>query len=294
LPAAVRPPYPGAILQQHQPPVRPSRTTRRWHGSARARLAPPWWLRAYLLIGAAQGLAIGLTGLLDPAHVVGFPLHTTPLNTRLVASFYLAGAVGLALSSLGPNSVDARIFTAGFAVVTALLLLATLVYWSEFTAHGVPYAWIASYVVDPIVGAFALWRLGLGPPADPGTSRTSAVFGVLFLVFAPLGALLLLFPGTAVAHAPWRLTETLARVYAAIAIALALGAALSAFERRRSAVLPFALSASTLLALAGVVSLVHRDRFVPGAASWIWAATIAGGLVLLALVALRPAPREIA
>ena len=69
--------------------------------------------------------------------MVGFPLHTTPLNTRFVASFYLAGAVGLGLS--GPARLrDTRIFVAGFALVTGLLLLATLVYWSDFTADGVP------------------------------------------------------------------------------------------------------------------------------------------------------------
>jgi hypothetical protein len=178
-------------------------------------------------------------------------------------------------------------------VVTGLLLLATLVYWTEFTANGVPYPWLVSYVLDPIVGAFALRHLGLGPPAEPGTSRASWSFAALLAVFAPLGLVLLLFPGAAVAHAPWRLTETLARVYAAIAIAFALGSALAAYERRRAAVRPFALSAFTLLALVAVVSLVHRDRFAPGAASWIWAATIASGLVLLALVLLRPAPREV-
>jgi hypothetical protein len=237
-----------------------------------------------------QGLAIGLTGLLRPAHVVGFPLHTTPLNTRVVASFYLAGAVGLLLSALGPAAVDARIFVAGFVVVTAFLLLATLIYWSEFTADGVPYAWLVSYVLDPIVGVFALCWLGLGPPAEAGTSRTSGVFAALFVVFAPLGVVLLLFPGTALAHAPWRLTEILARVYAAIAIAFALGSALAAFERRRLAVRPFALAAFTLLALVAIVSLVHRDRFVEGPASWIWAGIIAGGLVLLAFAGASPAP----
>ena len=34
----------------------------------------PGWVRAYLLVGAVQGLAIALTGLARPAHVVGFPL----------------------------------------------------------------------------------------------------------------------------------------------------------------------------------------------------------------------------
>src|SRR5689334_20843241 len=113
----------------------------------------PWWLRAYLLVGAAQGLAIGVTGMADPAHVVGFPLATTPLNTRFVAAFYLAGAAGLLASAAVRSAVDARIFVAGFVAVTALLLVATVRYWSTYTAGGVPYPWVGSYVVEPVLGA---------------------------------------------------------------------------------------------------------------------------------------------
>src|SRR5690242_21939341 len=86
----------------------------------------PWWLRAYLVIGAVQGLAIGLTGLFRPAHVVGFPLATTPLNTRFVASFYLAGATGLIASAVVRRTIDTRIYVFGFPSVPALLLPATV------------------------------------------------------------------------------------------------------------------------------------------------------------------------
>ena len=205
-------------------------------GPRLAALRPvPWWLRAYLLLGTAQGLAIGLTGFFTPAHVVGFPLHTTPLNTRFVASFYLAGAVGLGLSGMARHAIDTRMFVAGFAVVTSLLLLATLMYWSDFTASGVPYPWLISYIVDPVVGAFALWSLGLARPAVPGTHRLSGIFAAILAVFGILGVTLLFFPDTAVAHWPWKLTAILARVYAAIFIAFALGAGLAALERRRQA-----------------------------------------------------------
>jgi hypothetical protein len=255
----------------------------------------PWWLRAYLLLGTAQGLAIGLTGLFTPAHVVGFPLHTTPLNTRFVASFYLAGAVGLGLSGIARHAVDARIFVAGFAAVTSLLLLATLMYWSDFRASGVPYPWLVSYLVDPVVGAAALWTLGLARPGLPGTHRLTAIFAAVLVVFGILGVVLLLVPDTAVAHWPWKLTAILARVYAAIFIAFALGAALAGLERRRAAVRPFTLSALTLVVLIALASLIHRDRFVPGAAPWIWGAALAAGITLLALASVAVLqPRAVA
>jgi hypothetical protein len=251
----------------------------------------PWWLRAYLLLGTAQGLAIGLTGFFTPADVIGFPLQTTPLNTRFVASFYLAGAVGLGLSAIARHAVDARIFVAGFAVVTSLLLLATLMYWSDFRSDGVPYPWLVSYLVDPVIGAAALWQLGLARPALRGRHRLSAIFAAVLVVFGILGVVLLVAPGTAVAHWPWKLTEILARVYAAIFLAFALGAALAAFERRREAVRPFTLSALTLVGLITLASLIHRDRFVAGAAPWIWGVGLAAGIALLALASacvLRP------
>ena len=69
----------------------------------------PGWVRAYLLVGAVQGLAIAITGLARPAHVVGFPLSETPLNTRFVACFYLAGAAGLQASAAARPAKDTRI-----------------------------------------------------------------------------------------------------------------------------------------------------------------------------------------
>jgi len=251
----------------------------------------PWWLRAYLLLGTAQGLAIGLTGLFTPAHIVGFPLHTTPLNTRFVAAFYLAGAVGLGRSGIARQAIATRSCVAGFAVVTSLLLLATLMYWSDFTADGVPYPWLVSYLVDPVVGAGALCTLGRARPALPGTHRLSAVFAAIAVVFGTLGAILLLSPDTAVAHWPWKLLAILARVYAAIFIAFGLGAALAALEQRREAVRPFTLSALTLVVLIAVASLIHRDRFVAGTAPWTWGIALAVGIAALAFASasvLRP------
>lgn len=238
----------------------------------------PWWLRAYLLLGAAQGLAIGLTGLFRPAHVVGFPLATTPLNTRFVASFYLAGAAGLIASAAARRAIDTRIFVVGFVAVTALLLGATLWYWSTYTASGVPYPWVTSYVLEPIAGAAILWHLRLRRAAEPGRHRLSLVFLAQAAVFGALGAVLAAAPGFAVRVWPWALTAVLARTYAAIFLAFALGAALAAHESRPPAVRAFALSSLVLVACTAAVSLVHRAKFDGGLSSWVWVAGLATGL----------------
>jgi hypothetical protein len=242
----------------------------------------PWWLRAYLLLGAVQGLAIGLTGLFEPAHVVGFPLATTPLNTRFVASFYMAGAAGLIASALVRRAVDTRIYVFGFVAVTSLLLLATLWYWSTYTASGVPYPWLLSYVLEPIAGVAILASLGLWRPAEPAAHRLTAVFAAEAVAFAALGAVLLAAPGTAVRVWPWALTAVLARTYSAIFLAFALGAALAAREARPQAVRPFAISSLVLVATAAVVSLVHHARFDGGVSTWLWAIALAAGVAAFA------------
>jgi hypothetical protein len=238
----------------------------------------PWWLRAYLLLGAVQGLAIGLTGLFRPARVIGFPLQTTPLNTRFVAAFYLAGATGLIASAAVRRAIDTRIYLFGFVAVTSLLLAATLWYWSTYTADGVPYPWLLSYILEPIAGVAIIAVLHLIRPARSGRHRMSGVFAAQAVVFGVLGVVLAAAPSLAVRIWPWALTAVLARTYAAIFLAFALGAVLASRESRPEAVRPFAVSSFVLVAVAAAASLVHHARFDGGPSTWAWAIGLAAGL----------------
>lgn len=253
----------------------------------------PGWVRAFLLLGAAQGLAIAITGFARPAHVVGFPLATTPLNVRFVACFYLAGAVGLLASAAAREAGDTRIYLAGFTAVTALLLAATVRYWSTYTDGGIPYPWVGSYVVEPVVGLVAIRVLSLERASRPGRHRLSAVYEIQAGTFAALGVVLAVAPGAAVRVWPWALTAVLARTYAAIFLAFALGAALGARERRARAVRPFAFSSFALVGATAVVSLVHHGKFDGGVSTYAWAAALVLGLAGLgaaAVTSLRPEP----
>ena len=244
-------------------------------------------------MGAVQGLAIAITGFASPADVVGFPLATTPLNVRFVACFYLAGAAGLLASAAAREVVDTRIYLAGFTAVTALLLCATVWYWSTYTDGGVPYPWTGSYVIEPVVGLAAIATLGLWRPARPGRHRMSPVYEAQAAGFAALGVVLAAAPDTAVRMWPWALTPVLARTYAAIFLAFALGAALASRERRPQAVRPFALSSLVLVGATAVVSLVHHAKFDGGPSTYVWAVALAAGLAGLAaavLSTLRPEP----
>jgi hypothetical protein len=239
----------------------------------------PWWLRALLLVGALEAIAIGASGLLDPQGSLFaslLPITVSPLNGRVIGAFYLAGAAGLLASLPMRRAHDMRLFVIGFGFIAGSLLIVTLAYWDEFTVDHIPYGWLASYVIEPVVAAVAVIVYGLARPAAPGPHRWTPLFVVEGVVFAVIGVVMLIAPGTAVDLWPWALTTLLARVYAPFFLGFALGALLAAWERRAAVVLPLATASLTLMLLLLVASLQHRDRFT-GAGEWVWFAGLALG-----------------
>jgi hypothetical protein len=251
-------------------------------------------LRVFLFVAAVQGFAIGLTGLIRPASILGFPLETTPLNARFVASFYLAGAIGLTLTALARRVDEMRVLTCAFTLVTLLLLAVTIAYWSEYTADGVPYPWLVSYIVDPIVGPVLIVALRLWSKEPFRRDGVGLVLLVEAAAFGGLGLFLIATPGAAIDAWPWHLTTVLARTYGAIFVALGVGALLATRERRAAALTPFLLL-SFVFAVCGLgIYAIHHSRFDDSTATAVWLAANAIGAVVFAgaLAAVRRGAAE--
>jgi hypothetical protein len=252
-------------------------------------------LRAFLFVAAVQGYAIGLTGLIRPASILGFPLETTPLNARFVASFYLAGAIGLTLTALARRVDEMRVLTSAFTLVTLLLLVVTVAYWSEYTTDGVPYPWLVSYIVDPIVGAVLIVVLRLWSHERLRRDGVGLVLLAEAAVFGGLGLLLLAAPRAAMDLWPWHLTAVLARTYGAIFVALGVGALLAARERQPPALVPF-LTLSFVFAACGLaIYAVHHSRFDGSTATVVWVAAnaLAAATFATALAAVHRRAAEV-
>src|SRR5262245_5388237 len=168
--------------------------------------APRWWLRAYLLLAAFQGLGLGITGLVLPDEIQ-VPLRMTPLNERFVAALYFAGGLGVVLAAFAPRRAEARLFVLAFGFATAIILALTLIHWGDFMADPLPHraSWIAAYVLDPllalvIVRAAGFLRLParVAHPLTPLLLVEAALTGALALV-------LLFAPALAAAYWPWAL-----------------------------------------------------------------------------------------
>ncbi|HEY7035614.1 MAG TPA: hypothetical protein VH482_30010 [Thermomicrobiales bacterium] len=283
----------------------------------------PWWLLAFLLIGAVEAIAIGASNFLapegslarsllpvaggaasyaaasdsswsvDPSYAVpalSVPAASEaarPLNGAVIGALYLAGAVGLLTSARTRRVADARIFVCGFGFIAGALLLVTFAYWGDFTADHVPYGWLVSYAVDPLVAAVAVVALGLARPAMPGRHRATPLFLAEAALLGAIGLGLLAAPGTAGDLWPWPLTGVLARVYSCFLLGFALGALLAARETRPAALRPFALASAALPILVLIASVRHLDRFRHGVREWVWFGIV--GLLAVVLTAALPA-----
>src|SRR5437868_3586866 len=190
-----------------------------------------WWIRAYLVFAAVQGIGIGLTGLLAPAEMQ-IPLRISPLNARFVAALYVAGGVGVLWAAFARRRTETRLFVLGFGLATGLILILTILHWSDFMADPLPHrpVWIFDYVIDPLVALLIVPAAGLWPQRTGARHRLTPVFIVEAGVFGILGLGLLFVPEPIVAAWPWALPPLLGQLYGCFFLTFAVGAALAARE----------------------------------------------------------------
>ena len=242
------------------------------------------WIRAYLLFAAVQGLGIGLTGLILPPEMQ-IPLRISPLNTRFVASLYAAGGVGVLLAAFARRRSEARLFVIGFAVATGLILVLTVLHWSDFMADPLPHraVWIFVYVVDPLVALVMVPLAGLWPPTNGKRHALTRLLMVQAVLFGLLGLVLLFKPDLASAYWPWTLPPLLGQLYACFILTFAIGAALGARETSPRAIRDFLLASLGLTVLVLVASALHLDRFKPELVTIIWFGAFGLGAIAFAV-----------
>src|SRR3954453_4884452 len=160
----------------------------------------PWWIRAFLIFAAIQGFGIGLTGLFVPPEMQ-IPLRISPLNTRFVAALYVAGGVGVLWGAFRARSkAEARLFVLAFGLATGMILVVTLLHWTDFMGDPLPHrpVWIFVYVADSLLALLIVPLAGLWPPRFVPTADAPLPLTLLLrveaAVFGVLGLALLFLP----------------------------------------------------------------------------------------------------
>lgn len=241
----------------------------------------PWWLRVYLLIGAFQAGALGVTGLLSPA-AIQVPLRMSPLNARFVAALYLTSALAIFIPALGRSLRDAWLFAVGFTVGAVVITFEILLRWGDYMAAGLPHrpAFFGVYIVDLALAAYVIPAAGFLTIPSRQWHRLSGLFLAESITLAVAGVGLLMAP-RALAHIwPWTLPPVLSQLYAAFFLALALGAFLVSGESRPIPIRTFSFTSMMLTLLVLIASLLHLPKFKSGPETWVWFATFSIGLIL--------------
>jgi hypothetical protein len=200
------------------------------------------------------------------------PLRISPLNSRFVAALYLGGGVGVLLAAFSRRRSEARLFVFGFGLVTGLILVLTLLHWSDFMADPLPHrpVWMFDYVVDPLLAVVLVVFAHMLPAARSVRHALTPLLIAEAVVFGALGLLLLLLPDMAAALWPWALPPLLGQLYSCFVLTFAVGAGLAARESSPRAVRDFLIASLALAVLVLCVSVLHFDRFKSEPVTAVW------------------------
>ena len=222
-----------------------------------------------------------------------------PLAAAFLGGGYWASVSIEALAGRQAVWANARIAVPTVFVFTVLTLAASLMHLNQFHlgsqfAAGtriVTWAWLAVYVLVPVLMLIVLVVQARTPGADPPRSAplpgwllaTLAVQAVVLLGF---GVALFAAPEQAASLWPWKLTPLLAQATGAWLISLGVAAGHSLLERDARRMLPAAVG-SILLALLQVIALArYPHRFDWGSASGTIYLVFLGALLLTGVAAL--------
>jgi hypothetical protein len=259
-------------------------------------------IRWLLLVASALVLAIGTPLVLLPSETDTFfswtvnpPLTAAFLGGAYVASFFLEYP-----SSKRTRWADARSALPAVLAFTALTLVVTVVHVDKFhfgsesslLTQLITWAWLAVYVVVPVI-MLALLLLQLRMPGvDPPRRRPLPSWSRTFLIAQaaialPLGVALLIAPLTVAPEIwPWSLSALTGRAIGAWLIGLGISTAQSAWEndliRVRPAMASYAVFGTLqLIALARYAGADHPITGAPvldwgGPRPWVYLVFAAG------------------
>jgi hypothetical protein len=269
-----------------------------------APLAGP--VRVLLQVAAVLVFLAGVQLFLFPRRTDEYFAWTvaSPMTAVFLGASYWS-AVGLELvAARSTRWAGARIALPAVFVFTTLTLIVTLVHLELFhldadlalRTRAVTWAWIAVYVLVPLLMVGAYWdqrRVGLAvpPPGGLPTLVRVALVGLAALLLA-LGTALLVAPEWADAAWPWTLTPLTGRAVGAWLVGLGVAAAHARLLDDRPSLRPLAITGVLFGALQGLAALRYGDELDGGIRTVAFGGVIVvlGVISAWALWAPRPAP----
>lgn len=216
-----------------------------------------------------------------------------PLAAAFLGAGYWASFAIEALAAKQRIWANARIAVPTVFVFTVLTLVATLLHLDKFHLGGsvpagtrlVTWAWIAIYVLVPLLMLVVLVRQARAPGSDPPRSVllpgwVYAALAVQAIILLGFGVALFAAPGPTAPLWPWQLTPLLAQATGAWLISLGVAAAHALLERDARRLRPAMVGYLLLAVLQAIAMARYPHRFHWGSA--------AGIIYLIFLVSIVP------
>jgi hypothetical protein len=250
--------------------------------------------RVFYGVICAAALLVAVLGLFFPEYLASIFtwMVLPPLHARFVGAIYLFGAVFMAGCLLAKTQAEVRWAVQMIGIWTGMLFIISLLNLKAFDFKLLPvWVWFASYIVYPLISIWMTWRTPKpagelsGAPLPAWSKGFLRIQGFVVIL---LGVLLFLIPAFISTVWPWKVTPTLAQMYAGPLLSYGLGSLL--FSRQNTwtgirAIVPgmFAFAATTV-----IVSFIHISLFsFTEIADLLWFAAFGIATVLLGILLFR-------
>jgi hypothetical protein len=252
--------------------------------------------RLFYGIICVAALLVAVLGLFSPEYLASIFtwMVLPPLHARFVGAIYLFGAVFMVGCLLAKTQAEVRGAVQLIGVWTGMLFIISLLNLSAFDFKLLPvWIWFISYITYPIISIWMTVRQPKHQQTDslPGPSLPAWSKRFLLaqgIVISLLAGLLFFFPTFMSTVWPWKVTPTLAQLYAGPLLSYGLGSLL--FSRQNTwlgirAIVPgmFAFAITTV-----IVSFIHINLFsFAELPDLLWFALFGIGTVILGVLTVR-------
>ncbi len=252
--------------------------------------------RIFFAVICAAALLIAVLGVFNPDYLASIFtwLVLPPLHARFVGAIYLFGAVFMAGCLFAKKQAEVRWGVQMIGIWTGMLFIISILNLSAFGLNLLPVQiWFASYIIYPIIAVWMTFRdpASMKPAALPGPALDSWAKNFLLtqgIVISLLAVALFLAPSFMSTLWPWKVTPTLAQMYAGPLLSYGVGSYIYSKQKQWLGVRSIVLGMFSFVIATVIVSVMHVSLFsFAEIADLLWFVWFSVSSALLGVMTLR-------
>jgi hypothetical protein len=252
--------------------------------------------KIFFAIICAAALLVAVLGFFNPQYLafIFTWLVLPPLHARFVGAIYLFGAVFMAGCLFAKTQAEVRWGVQMIGIWTGMLFIISILNLSAFGLNLLPVQiWFASYIIYPIIAIWMTFRDSdsmkpaplSGPALDSWAKNFLLAQGVIVSLLA---IALFLAPGLMSTLWPWKVTPTLAQMYAGPLLSYGIGSYIYSKQEQWLGVRSIVPGMFSFAIATVIVSFMHFSLFsLTEIADLLWFGWFIVSSALLGMMTLR-------